>query len=252
LLDKGGLEGARIGVIRESIGLGSDPESEDFDKVKAVFDRAVIELGAAGATLVDPVVIPGLEELTGKRAGELSAGRSSKFSNYFGRSAQAPFSSEEEMRASPEYSQVFNVRIRAEAAQKGVALPRGAIGDPDGHYEYLKAREELMISVLKVMADHQLDALVHNSIEHQPTLIEEGINPPYTGLKGAPHLNTTLSFVPSVVVPSGFTSDDLPAGICFLGRPFTDGLMVKLAYAYEQSTMHRKPPSTTPPLAGEP
>src|SRR5258705_13997354 len=43
LLDKNGLKGARIGVIRESIGQFSEPESEDFKKVHAVFQKAVAE-----------------------------------------------------------------------------------------------------------------------------------------------------------------------------------------------------------------
>jgi Asp-tRNA(Asn)/Glu-tRNA(Gln) amidotransferase A subunit family amidase len=61
---------------------------------------------------------------------------------------------------------------------------------------------------------------------------------------GAPHLNTFLTFVPSVVVPAGFTTDNLPAGITFLGRPYEDGRMLSYAYAYEQGTHHRRVPET--------
>jgi Asp-tRNA(Asn)/Glu-tRNA(Gln) amidotransferase A subunit family amidase len=53
-------------------------------------------------------------------------------------------------------------------------------------------------------------------------------------------------FVPSIVVPAGFTRDNLPAGITFLGRPYDDGRMIRYAYAYEQATRHRRPPNTTP------
>jgi Asp-tRNA(Asn)/Glu-tRNA(Gln) amidotransferase A subunit family amidase len=49
-------------------------------------------------------------------------------------------------------------------------------------------------------------------------------------------------------VPAGFTRDNLPAGITFLGRPYDDANMIKLAYAYEQATLHRLPPATTTPL----
>jgi amidase len=96
------------------------------------------------------------------------------------------------------------------------------------------------------MADHRLDAIVHKAVEHQPTKIEDGVNPPYTDQKGAPHINTFLATVPSVVVPAGFTADALPAGITFLGRPYADAEMLRLAYAYEQATRHRRPPPTTP------
>src|SRR5918999_3724190 len=113
--------------------------------------------------------------------------------------------------------------------------------DATKHYHALQAREELMTHLLKTMADHALDAIVHKAVEHQPTLISEGLKPPYVNYKGAPHLNTFLVYVPSVVVPAGFTRDNLPAGIAFLSRPYDDGNMIKLAYAYEQATHHRKP-----------
>src|SRR5919197_1440103 len=99
-----------------------------------------------------------------------------------------------------------------------------------------------------VMADHRLDAIVHKAVEHQPTRIADGVNPPFVDQKGAPHLNTFLVFVPSIVVPAGFTRDNLPAGITFVGRPYDDGTMIKIAYAYEQATHHRRPPASTTPL----
>jgi amidase len=105
-----------------------------------------------------------------------------------------------------------------------------------------------MTDVLKVMADNRLDAIVHKAVEHQATLIKDGVNPPYVDQKGAPHINTFLIFVPSIVVPAGYTRDNLPAGITFLGRPYEDGKMIKLAYAYEQATRHRRPPASTTAL----
>jgi Asp-tRNA(Asn)/Glu-tRNA(Gln) amidotransferase A subunit family amidase len=53
-------------------------------------------------------------------------------------------------------------------------------------------------------------------------------------------------FVPSIVVPAGFTQDNLPAGITFLGRPYDDAKMIQLAYGYEQATQHRKAPPSMP------
>ena len=105
-----------------------------------------------------------------------------------------------------------------------------------------------MVNLLKAMADHHLDAIVHKSVEHQPTLIKDGINPPYVSTKGVPMLNTFLVYVPAVTVPAGFTTDHLPVGITFLGRPYSDASMIKLAYSYEQATHHRRPPNTTPAL----
>jgi len=45
--------------------------------------------------------------------------------------------------------------------------------------------------------------------------VRRGLSPPDVNYKGAPHLNTFLVFVPSVVVPAGFTRDHLTAGIVF-------------------------------------
>src|SRR6185503_3024978 len=67
-LDRDGLKGKRIGILRESMGYDSEPGSEDFNKITEVFDRAVADLKAAGAEIVDPVDIPELKTLLAKRA----------------------------------------------------------------------------------------------------------------------------------------------------------------------------------------
>src|SRR3984893_8570499 len=68
VLDRNGLKGARIGILRESIGVNSEPGSDDFKKVDAVFENNVAELKAAGAILADPLVIPDLKALLARRA----------------------------------------------------------------------------------------------------------------------------------------------------------------------------------------
>lgn len=240
-LDKNGLRGARIGVLRESIGNNSEPASEDFLKVSEIFDKAIAQLKAAGAEVIDPIVIPNIKELLAKRANGPDSDEA--FKVYFGRNPNAPFKSRQEILESPDFAKVF-----PNAQQRLRASPQ----DESKHYRYLLARQELMINLLKVMADHRLDAIAHKSVEHQPTPISEGINPPYVSTKGAPHLNTFLVFVPTITVPAGFTRDGLPVGISFLGRPFSEGTLIKLAYSYEQATRHRRPPSSTPPLGGKP
>jgi Asp-tRNA(Asn)/Glu-tRNA(Gln) amidotransferase A subunit family amidase len=236
-LDQGGLKGVRLGVLRESIGLNAEPESEDFKKVSAVFDKAVADLRAAGAEIVDPIAIPEIKELLAKRSGG-PTDTDESFKNYFGRSARPPFKTPEEVIASPEFAKVVK-RSQDRFKRKP---------DPMKHYESLKAQDRLMTNFLKVMADHNLDAIVHKAVEHQPTLIKDGIAPPFVDQKGAPHLNTFLVYVPTIVVPAGFTRDNLPAGLCFIGRPYDDGNLIKFAYAYEQATHHRRPPATTTAL----
>ena len=233
-LNKDGLKGARLGILRESIGLNAEPDSEDFRKISEVFDRAIGEFKAAGAEVVDPIVIPKIKELLAKRSGGPGETEQS-FKNYYGRSSQPPFKSPQEVIASPDFAKVVK---RSQDRFKR---------NPDAakHYESLRAQDELMTIFLKVMADQKLDAIVHKAVEHQPTLIKDGVNPPFVDQKGAPHLNTFLVYVPTIVVPAGFTRDNLPAGACFIGRPYDDGNLIKFAYAYEQATHHRRPPAST-------
>ena len=47
----------------------------------------------------------------------------------------------------------------------------------------------------------------------------------------------------------GYSHGNLPAGLQILGRPYSEGLLIGLAYAYEQSTRHRRPPALFPELA---
>lgn len=234
-LDRNALKGARIGILREPMGFRSEPGSDDFDKITEVFDKAVADLRAAGAEIVDPVVIPDLKALLAKRA-RSTEDDDEAFREYFAGSANAPFSSRKDAMAAPAFAQVL----------KGARERWSSLNSADEHYAYLKARDVLMTRFLKMMADHRLDAIVHKAVEHQPTLIRDGVNPPYVDQKGAPHINTFLIFVPSVVVPAGFTRDELPAGITFLGRPYDDARMISLAYAYEQATRHRKAPASMP------
>lgn len=232
-LDPQGLQGARIGIIRESMGRFSEPGTEDFEKVARVFDAAVADLEKAGATLVDPVVIPHLNELLAQRTSGDRGGSEGRWDAYYRRSAKRPFKTMTELLQTPGYK------------------PMGSMGAVHGEppYEHLQARETLMFNVMKAMADHQLDAIVHRTVEHQPTLIRDGVNPPFVNTKGVTHINTFLVYVSSMSVPAGYTSDGLPVGITFLGRGYDEPTILKLAYAYEQATMHRTSPATTRAIA---
>jgi amidase len=231
-LDPEGLRGIRVGIVRESMGLGSEPGSADYALVEEVFDRAVGELVDVGAVVVDPVTIPGLHELLAKRYFEATA---ESFETWMGRSADPPFPTFAALTARPEYAQIM--------FRRSGGRPPAWTGS---HHEYLVARDRLMTTMLALMADHHLDAIVHRTVEHSPTLIRDGVGPPYVNHKGAPHLNTFLFEVPSISVPAGFTRQHLPVGMTFLGRPFDDGALLRYAYAYEQATRHRTPPPTVP------
>jgi Asp-tRNA(Asn)/Glu-tRNA(Gln) amidotransferase A subunit family amidase len=150
------------------------------------------------------------------------------------KSPNAPFHSLQEVRKAPGYDKVL---MRGKTITDPI--------DERKYYEHLQAREELMFNVLKVMADNRLVAIVYKSIELQPQLLSKGPDAPNPGV---PTMSTFLAFVPTIAVPAGFTRDNLPTGITFQGRPYSDGTLIKLAYAYEQATHHRKLPSSVPDL----
>jgi amidase len=240
-LDKNGLKGARIGILRTPMGYTTEPDSEDFKTVTAMFNKAVGELKTAGAEVVDPIEIPRLNELLATRAGNPEeSGKGVEL--YLSRNPNSPYKTQADLQNSPDYGKI---RRRNTGGFRGVGKDAKT-----AYYNYLVAREELNLNIMKVMADYKLDAIVHKSVEHTPTLIKDGINPPYVNQKGAPHLNTFLIYAASIAVPAGFTSKGLPVGITFFGRPYTEPTIIKMAYAYEQATHHRIPPKTTPALSG--
>ena len=244
-LDKTALKGARIGIIRESFGAQSEPASEDFKKVDVEFDKAVQELKAAGAVLVDPLVIPDLKKLLSTTGPDVEVADEA-LRTWLRRNPGSPFKTRQDIANSPDMKKSIPPSKAGSALWKDLDKPLAT--DTKKYYAYVHAREQLRINILKVMADNRLTAIVHKTVEHQPSLIKDGMNPPYVSGKGVPHLNTFLVYAASITVPAGFTSDNLPTGITFFGRPYSEPTLIRLAYAYEQATHHRKPPPTTPPL----
>jgi amidase len=234
-LDANALKGARIGILR-----AGNRNSADFRKVAAVFEKNIAELKAAGATIVDPVVIPDLKLLATRTRSPVVTDESLRW--YLARNPNSPFKTREDIGKSPDLDKSFPP---TKADQWRKPLP------PLNHARYLaflEAREQLTFDVFKVMAEHRLDAIVHKSVEIPPGLIADGIKPPYSSPRGILSLNTFLVYSASMTVPSGFTDDGLPVGITFFGRPYSEALMLRLAYSYEQATKHRRPPKTTPAL----
>ena len=243
-LDKHGLKGARIGVIREQLGANSLPDSEDFKKVDALFQKALADLRAQGATLVD-IVIPDLKKLSAKRATD-PALTDEALHVYLSRNPQSQFKSRADIDNHPEMAKSFKVRTNQPSGRNAAAK---GTPDPAEILESNRAREQLLLNMAKAMADAKVEALAYKAVEHQPSIIAEATNPPYKSNGGVVSLNTFLIYTPTITVPMGFSTDGIPAGLAFLGLPYSEPTLFKLAYAYEQATHHRKPPASTPALA---
>jgi len=95
-----------------------------------------------------------------------------------------------------------------------------------------------------VMNRHRLDALVAPT--GGPAWATDLVNgDPSAANADAPSTVTSVAGYPHITVPAGFFRG-LPVGISFFGRAWSEPTLIKLAYAYEQATKHRRPPAFAP------
>ena len=105
-------------------------------------------------------------------------------------------------------------------------------------------REGLRAAVLRAMDAQRLDALVYPTWSNPPRLIGDLNTPPGDNSQ----LFSPSTGWPAITVPMGYTRGTLPAGMTLFGRAWSEPVLIRLAYGYEQATRRRVPPSTTPPL----
>src|SRR5271170_3581717 len=226
-----GLQGKRIGVLRSFF--GSAPIN---DEVNIIASQAVADLKRSGATVVE-LSAPDLD--SGKLTSDSSV-HLYEFKpaiNSYLAAGNAPVKSLEEIISSGKFHP--NIGDNIKKAQ--------SLEMDDGYRMRLEKRSELQQRVMKLMADDQLDAIV---FPHQKRLVVP-VGETQVERNGA--LGSVTGF-PSIVVPGGFSSQTptaalgVPVGIEFFGRPWSENVLLEIAYGYEQATKHRHPPSTTPPL----
>ena len=233
-LDPDGLDGARIGVVREFFGLqDEDSGSEEATKaVTAVVERALAEMEAAGATIVDPVEIIDREILDTARVIAYEFARD--FDRYLTEREEVPYDALAELvedgglgpAAESRISEGGYLDVDAEALDENV-----------GYLRRLQRRRRIEVDTLSRMADRDLDALAYPPSTVPPVEIPE--NQPFEELNCELASHTGL---PAITVPAGFTDDGLPVGVELLGRPFSEPQLFELAYAYEGKTGHRQQP----------
>lgn len=99
--------------------------------------------------------------------------------------------------------------------------------------------------MLQLMDAAELNALVYPTWSNPPRLIGD-LNTPAGDNN---QLFSPSTGFPAITVPMGYTrGGTLPAGLQLFGRAWSEPTLIRLAYAYEQATRHRRPPAATPPL----
>jgi Asp-tRNA(Asn)/Glu-tRNA(Gln) amidotransferase A subunit family amidase len=111
--------------------------------------------------------------------------------------------------------------------------------------EQLEANEARMrIAYLAAMDKMRIDVVAFPTATYPPKLNGDRNTTPAGTLSG---IASALHW-PAAVVPMGYSHESLPSGLQFMGRPWSEPVLIEIAYAYEQETRHRVPPSTVPPL----
>jgi len=229
-LDPDGLRGARIGVHRKAFGFNT--------AVDKIMEEALAEMKRRGAVIVDPAIIPHVDEYGDSELEVLLYELKADLNAYLaGLGPTAPVKSLAEVIAfneahSAEEMPFFGQDLFEKAQAKG----------PLTDAKYLKAlaknkRLAGPAGIDAIMTQHKLDAIV------APTggpgwLTDHICGDSFGGGSSAP---AAVAGYPDVSVPAGMIFG-LPVGISFMGRAYSEPVLIKLAYAFEQATHHRRAP----------
>ena len=237
-LDRNGLKGARIGVLRTLFGSGPD-----YQEVNRVMANALEALSKQGATLVE-VNDPAFD--TGMLASDLDVQKweyKYDLDNYLKAQPNPPVRSLSELIATGHYHKpsLEKFLASAEAQQNG-------LNEPDYKDRRVKI-DNLRVRLANALAKDNLVALVYPHQKRLPVLIGDMNQAERNGILAS------LTGFPAITVPAGFSTPTVsapmgvPVGIEFLGQPFSEPQLLKIAYSFEQATHARKPPQSTPPLS---
>lgn len=230
-LDKDGLKGARIGVARNFFG--------NNDELDRIIEQALLVLQARGAVLIDPVEIPNvakyqdseLEVLLYEFKADLR-GYLSEFAPGFRIADMADVIAFNNNHHAQEL-QYFGQEFLQRAAAKGGLEEKAYLDALVNDRRY--AREE---GIDQVMKEHKLDALVAPT--GGPAWLTDFINGDHSGASFSSP--AAVAGYPHITVPAG-QLHGLPVGLSFVGSAFSEATLIRFAYAYEQASLQRRPPS---------
>jgi amidase len=229
-LDPKGLKGARIGIARNYFNF--------HDGVEAVMKEALEVLKKEGAILTDPADIPNADKVGDPETIVLLYELKADLNAYLAKlGPNAPIKSLKELIA---YNQKNAGKEMPYFGQDQFEKAE-AKGDLNS-YEYLEAlakcrRMMRTEGIDAAMDKSKLDALIAPTLG--PACMTDLING--DRWLGGSSTAAAVAGYPSITVPAGFVYG-LPIGLSFFGRAWSEPILLKLAYAFEQATKHRKPP----------
>jgi amidase len=230
-LDKDGLRGARIGALRQLF-----RETDTDPGIMHLMEQALVDMKGQGAEIIDGVDIAEIDQIP---LGNLFCNRFKYDIEAYLASLgpQAPVKTLDDILASGKFHPSIEKRMRdAQAEPPPERNPSCIIAEESGR--------RLARAVLAAMDNAKLDALVYPSWDYPPRLIGD-LNTPHGN--NSPRISPPTGF-PAMTVPMGFVRGNLPAGLQILCRPWSEPVLIRIGYSYEQATRHRHSPASTPPL----
>ena len=236
-LNADGLRGARIGVARDYLGF--------HDRVDVLMEEAIEAMGAAGAEVIDPVEITTRRDI-GRHEYQVLLYEFKADLNAYLRALGGTLEARtlEQLIAYNEANRDREMpwfgQEEFEAAQE-----KGPLTEP----EYLEAlatsrRLTRTEGIDATMDRHRLDAIVAPT--GGPAWTTDLVNGDHFG--GGSSSAAAVAGYPNVTVPAGFVHG-LPVGISFFGRAWSEPVLLRVAYAFEQGTQHRRAPGFEPTVA---
>jgi Asp-tRNA(Asn)/Glu-tRNA(Gln) amidotransferase A subunit family amidase len=224
-LRTGRLRGARFGLMTDVL-----VTTPDDQEVANVILDATRELEGLGATVVD-VAIPDFANVSNTSV--IAMEFKENLDAYLAATPAAPFKTLQEIVDSGLYHPTLDTLLRN-------ALASGT--DTQAYRDRIAGRALFRQALVKAMDDNHLDGLIYPTIRQKPIFV------PSTSQPGSNCKVSAQSGLPAISVPAGFTPDGIPVGMEFLGREFTEGDLLSMAYSWEQATHHRRVPATTPEI----
>jgi amidase len=226
----GGLKGARIGVARFLMRPTVDPE------VVKIFDEALAVMRRNGAVLVDNLTFPGFDDVQNPPG----CGTPERFkfglNGYLAsRDPAPPVKDLAQVLASGRFHPSIEVRMRtAEASPVR----------PENDVECRESQRKRGDAIVRSMDAADVSAVVYPTWDNPPRLIGDLSTP---AGDNSQTLAPRTGF-PAIAIPMGFVRGELPSGITFFGRAWSEPALIRLAYSFEQAANHRRPPVNTPSL----
>ena len=230
-LDAGGLQGKRLGVLRSLVDQeGADPE------IKLIFEEALASIDGAGAEIVDPFSITDFRSLSD------SIPFCPRFrydvARYLRTLLSQPVSDVNVLLESDEVSDEARSRLTF-YSEFPLEVPPDEWEEPCMTWPNNPLRNQLLQNVIAAMNAAQIDGIIFPTWSNPPAHIDRGVEE-YAGDNS--QLLAPDAGLPALTVPMGFWRDHLPVGLQIVGRPYSEGILIEMAYSFEQATLHRRPP----------